>query len=206
MYAARKASRATVFILPAALFAVVAIAFSSACTDNPVPDNEIESLGDETGDPGPDHRPGQPCVICHSAGGPASDDPFAVGGTVFHDPSSAQGVGGVDILFVDSNGSSPNNEVVTSASGNFYVRTSDWAPSFPLYVNIYNTADSTKRVMNSHIGREPSCASCHRDAFTAAERLYSVGHISLYNAALTPVGDSGVGATDAGGVTDGATE
>jgi len=193
--------RATVFVLPAALLAAGTVAFSSACVDNPVPDSEIESLGPETGNPGPDHRPGQPCVICHSSGGPASDDPFAVGGTVFHDPTSSQGVAGVSILFVDSNGSSPNSAVTTSASGNFFVRSSDWSPSFPLFVNIFNPPDGTKRVMNSHIGREPSCASCHRDAFTTAEKLYSVGHISLFSAPVTPLSDSGA-SNDGGTTTD----
>lgn len=188
--------------VPIVLAVFGGVAFFAGCSDNPVPDAEIDSLGPEQGDPGPDHRPGQPCVICHSDTGPASDDPFAVGGTVFHDPATPTGVSGVQILFVDSNGSSPKNDVVTSKSGNFYVRSSDWSPSFPLFVNIYNPQDGTKRVMQSHIGREPSCASCHRDAFNKAEALYSVGHISLYSAAAPPgpTGDAG------GGVTDGATE
>jgi hypothetical protein len=194
-----KPARVSLIVLPVAIIATTALAFSSACVTDPVPDSEIESLGPDTTDPGPDHRPGQPCVICHSSGGPASDDPFAVGGTVFHDPASSQGVAGVKILFVDSNGSAPirppNDDIITSASGNFYVRTSEWNPAFPLYVNIYNPVDGVTGIMQSHIGRQPSCASCHRDAFTAAEQLYSVGHIYLYNA-VVPVGDGG--ATDGG--------
>lgn len=196
------AVRVSLVAVPAFLLACGAVAFFAGCSDNPVPDAEIDSLGPEQGDPGPDHRPGQPCVICHSDNGPASDDPFAVGGTVFHDPASAIGVSGVQVLFVDSNGSSPKNDIITTKSGNFYVRTSDWSPSFPLFVNIYNPTDGTKRVMQSHIGREPSCASCHRDAFNKPEALYSVGHISLYSApAPAPTGDAG-----GGGITDGATE
>lgn len=194
-------SKPALFVVPAAVLTAVVVAFSVACVDNPVPDSEIESLGPENGDPGPDHRPGQPCVICHSDNGPASDDPFAVAGTIFHDPKSAQGVSGVDVLFVDSNGSSPNYVVRTTASGNFFVRKSDWDPAFPLFVNIFNEADGTKRAMQSHIGREPSCASCHRDAFNKAEALYSVGHVYLYSAPVTqPVGDGG------GDITDGGTE
>ncbi|MGH7279936.1 MAG: hypothetical protein ACRELY_00305, partial [Polyangiaceae bacterium] len=118
-------------------------------------------------------------------------------------PASAIGVNQAQVLFVDSNGSSPRNDIFTLKSGNFWVRASDWSPSFPLFVNIYNPADGTKRVMQSHIGREPSCATCHRDAFSSAEALYSVGHIYLYNAPITPVPT-----TDGGGgtITDGGTE
>jgi hypothetical protein len=193
-------TRVSLFLVPVVLGGVAALAFSSACVSNPVPDAEIDSLGPDTTDPGPDHRPGQPCVICHSSGGPASDDPFAVGGTVFHDPKSSQGVAGVSVLFVDSINSSPRIPILTSASGNFFVRQADWSPSFPFYVNIFNPVDGTTGIMQSHVGRQPSCASCHRDAFTPAEALYSVGHIYLYNAAITPVGDAGpaVDAGDAG--------
>jgi hypothetical protein len=204
----RKRARASIFILPPAMFAAVALAFSSACVSDPVPDAEIESLGPDVTDPGPDHRPGQPCVICHSSTGPASDDPFAVAGTVFHDNASAVGVAGVKILFVDSNGSAPlrapTNDILTSASGNFYVRQSEWNPAFPLYVNIFNPADGTTGIMQSHIGRQPSCASCHRDAFTQSEQLYSVGHIYLYHANITTPTDGGAVGGDGGGViTDG---
>lgn len=195
-----KRPRPSLLLAPAALVGVGMVSFFAACTTNPVPDAAIDALGDEVGDPGPDHRPGQPCVLCHSKGGPASDDPFAVGGTVFHDPKSAQGVAGVNILFVDSNGAAPKNDVVTSQSGNFFVRTSDWDPSFPLFVNIYNPADGTKRVMNSHIGREPSCANCHRDAFDKAQALYSVGHVYMYSAPVV-VADAGASA-DSGAASD----
>ena len=56
------------------LLASVGAAVGSGCND-PVPDAEIAvTLGPEPkGSPGPDHRPGQPCVLCHSDGGPASD-------------------------------------------------------------------------------------------------------------------------------------
>src|SRR5262245_50333962 len=53
------------------------------CTD-PVRQAQIDKLGPE--DPavpvGPDHRPGQACVLCHSEGGPASSKAFAIAGTV----------------------------------------------------------------------------------------------------------------------------
>ena len=59
--------------------AVCLLATSTSCTD-PLRDREIEALGDEAPgvSPGPEHRPGQPCVLCHSDGGPASSKPFAV--------------------------------------------------------------------------------------------------------------------------------
>ena len=79
------------------LASVVALAsFATSCTD-PVRDRAIERLGAE--DPavaiGPEHRPGQPCVLCHSEGGPASGKPFAIAGTVFETilPRSAPAAG-----------------------------------------------------------------------------------------------------------------
>ena len=53
-------------------------------TSNPVHDNEVAALGpeDPSVPPGPDHRPGQPCLVCHGGSGPASAQ-FAVGGTVY---------------------------------------------------------------------------------------------------------------------------
>src|SRR5579871_865846 len=99
----------------------------------PVRDQQIAALGGE--DPnvpqGPDHRPGQPCVLCHSDGGPASKSPFAVGGTIYiSQTAGSAGAAGVQLKFVDAANGEPIPNITTSASGNFYVRTSEW-PSSP---------------------------------------------------------------------------
>ena len=66
---------------------------SLSCTD-PVLDDQIEALGPETGNPGPTHRPGQPCVLCHSQLGPASDSVFLLAGTVYDSPTRITPLGG----------------------------------------------------------------------------------------------------------------
>ena len=170
------------------LFAACALAVVSASCTDPVLDDKIAALGGEVDgvDPGPDHRPGQPCVLCHSQGGPASDDVFALAGTVYETANAKVGAPGVEVLFVDSRGSSPfrtidgqRAPILTSKSGNFFVRDSEWPElRFPVRTAI---SRNTYHQMQSHIAREPSCATCHRDPDPKVfgDRLSAVGHIYL---------------------------
>jgi hypothetical protein len=166
------------------------LAFAAAmasCTD-PVLDDKVNALGGEVDgvSQGPDHRPGQPCVVCHGPGGPASDDPFALAGTVYEGATSKQGAEGVELLLVDSLGSNPFREnnglrapILTTKSGNFFVRTSEWQNlRFPVLAGITR---GVYRKMQSHIGREPSCSACHHDPDPSVfgDRLSAVGHIYL---------------------------
>jgi hypothetical protein len=173
----------------------------ASCTD-PVIDTRIADLGGEIGDTNEFHRPGQPCVLCHSDSGPASDSVFSVGGTVFlHRTGKLEPAAGVEVLLVDSNSSSPTDRngrvpIVTNAAGNFWVPKSLWDPAFPMRTNIYCgdnpgtlkcIAPGTRRVMQSHIGREPDCAGCHYDAIgpngkrDSIKALSAVGHLYLLN-------------------------
>jgi hypothetical protein len=171
-----------------ALALVMALAGVVASCANPVPDGEIAALGGEAPnvDPGPNHRAGQPCVLCHSDTGPASDHVFSVAGTIFQSQAMAIGVNGTEILLVDSTGSSPKDPVFTNAVGNFYITPDQWAPAFPILAGIYNDGTSVtppvppaRRSMQSHISREPSCGFCHKDPVSAGEALSAVGHIYL---------------------------
>ena len=84
--------------------AALASPCSCSCTD-PVRDQQIERLGGEDPrvPPGPEHRPGQPCVLCHSDGGPASDLKFAIAGTIFETSSpESNGAEGVKVFFIDA--------------------------------------------------------------------------------------------------------
>jgi hypothetical protein len=137
----------------------------AACTD-PVRDREIEALGGE--DPnvpiGPDHRPGQPCVLCHSEGGPASDKPFAVAGTVYETPSRAsRGAEGIVVKFVDARRRGPRTSPRTGLSGNFFVPESDWPElTYPFAVGLYRDGQEEPVVrMTTLVNREPSCNACH---------------------------------------------
>jgi hypothetical protein len=176
-------SRAAVLVLAASSMLAV------SCTD-PVRDRQIERLGPE--DPavptGPEHRPGQPCVLCHSAGGPASKSPFAIAGTIFETPAAdANGADGVQVLFIDS--SSATRTYQTTASGNFFIPEREWPDlSFPFKVGLL-TKDGKPVPMTSTVNREGSCNFCHkptpgsRYAIPGDDQRESIGQIYIGNAA-----------------------
>ncbi len=132
-----------------------------SCSD-PVRDAQIARLGDEPGDVpmGPLHRPGQPCVVCHSDGGPASKAKFAVAGTIFEsNAADANGAADVRVLFIDA--SSAQREVTTNEAGNFFIADAEWPDlTFPFKVGIVN--GNMPIQMRSTINREPSCNFCHK--------------------------------------------
>jgi hypothetical protein len=154
--------------VPVTLVGVVTViasaALAAACSD-PVVDDAIAALGPEDpGGPGPEHRPGQPCVLCHSKGGPASSKAFAVAGTVYQTPTGTDGADQVTVEFVDANGTGPRANPTTGPSGNFWVPIEDWENlAFPIRVGLYDDADKPPtQQMVSLIGREGSCNFCHR--------------------------------------------
>ncbi len=72
-------SRAPALLVAVAVLATLAV--GGACGGDPVHDEEVAALGPEPGGgaPGPEHRPGQPCLVCHGGSGPASEgEQFAV--------------------------------------------------------------------------------------------------------------------------------
>lgn len=157
--------RATAF-----LFAL-ALPFTAGCRYDPVPQAIIDSLGPEQGTPSATHRPGQPCLVCHTdyeGAAPA----FAVAGTVFtrgSDGALAPAVG-VSVTIFDS--AAGQRKPCTNAAGNFFVKREDWADiTFPL------NAQAGDRGMSSLIGRDGSCASCHKlpDA-TSEDAITGAGH------------------------------
>jgi hypothetical protein len=173
----------------------------ASCTD-PVPDARIEALGGEIGETDQFHRPGQPCVLCHNENGPASASVFSVAGTVFlRRTGKLEPAAGVEVLLVDAEGSNPTDRngrvpIFTNAAGNFRVPKDLWNPSFPIRTNIFCgdnpgalkcASPGTRRVMQSHIGREPDCAGCHYDAVgpngrrDSIKALGAVGHLYLLN-------------------------
>jgi hypothetical protein len=144
----------------AAAFTLIGLFFVS-CTD-PVRDRAIERLGGE--DPavpmGPEHRPGQPCVLCHSDGGPASDHPFVIAGTIFEtNQPDSKGAEGVTVFFIDAASATRNYD--TNAAGNFFIPQSEWSDlTFPFKTGIVKGGKQFP--MNSTVNREGSCNFCHR--------------------------------------------
>jgi hypothetical protein len=155
------------------LFASVALVASvgSSCNLDPVHRAGVNGLGAEEADLYPPesefHRPGEPCALCHSRTGPA-DGEFVLAGTVFWGPNVYEDR--VDQAYVRIKDARRTTRCfVTNCNGNFFVRPEDFPNlTFPLLVSVERTKapgrdDSTlvNKAMASHIGREPSCATCH---------------------------------------------
>jgi hypothetical protein len=135
-----------------------ALCMLAAC--NPVVDNAVDDLGGEAPGvhPGPQHRPGQPCLLCHdgSLGNPPE---FSVAGTVFQTPSANHPASRALVELQNADGSA--FETTTNSAGNFYLQPSMFKPKFPLQVKVRYQGEEV--TMHSTIGREGACAGCHSD-------------------------------------------
>lgn len=171
-------------------FGVLALVLASISCSDPARDAAVERLGPEVGgvSPGPLHRPGQPCLVCHSERGPASDKPFAMAGTVFEKrDSDAPPTPPIEVHIRDADGAlrvKPTNEV-----GNFYITEDEWFDfKFPLKVALRR--DGKIKEMKSPVNREGSCNFCHKPASTSKYSLStdeprtSIGQID-FEGALT---------------------
>jgi hypothetical protein len=141
---------------------VTALAFAAAAGScDPVYADARAALGDEApGVPtGPLHRPGQPCRLCHdgSLGNPPE---FSVAGTVFQDASiPSQPLAGATVRLTGADGAT--YLATTNAAGNFFATPADFTPVYPMHTSV--TTGNTTTMMQSHVGREGSCAGCHFD-------------------------------------------
>lgn len=128
-----------------------------ACSD-PVVDDARDALGPEQpGVPtGPLHRPGQPCVLCHSKSGPG-ELVMRFGGTVYKYPAVAEPLAGAIVEFTDSD--ARTYTAATNCAGNFFVQPRDFDPSYPVWVKLLFGGIEVE--MSSPIFREGSCAGCH---------------------------------------------
>jgi hypothetical protein len=130
----------------------------AAC--DPVSADAVAALGGETSGtrPGPLHRAGQPCLLCHDG---AFGDPveFSLAGTVFVTPNARTPArdANVEITAADQTVTT----LTSNAAGNFYIEASRYRPQFPLQVKV--TYQSQTVTMASSIGRDGACASCHAD-------------------------------------------
>jgi hypothetical protein len=156
-------------VLVLALFG--ALTFSLSACGNPAIDARIEALGEEKADVPPSefHRPGQPCVLCHSTY-EAAEPEITVGGTIFASPSKTLGVlptavEKATVTLIDAEGEV--RTVTTNCAGNFFLTKEQWNPSFPLRVEVsYPAPGGGTQVkpappMSSRISRDGSCAGCH---------------------------------------------
>jgi hypothetical protein len=141
------------------LFALLLV----AC--DPVSADEKDALGGEAPGVrrGPEHRPGQPCLVCHT-GEPGDPPQFSVAGTVYQ-------TSGAVVKLTDSTGKTATK--TTNSAGNFYLLPNEFTPVYPMKAEV--TYAGITAVMSSRIGRDGSCATCHFDP--AGPK--SAGHIYI---------------------------
>jgi hypothetical protein len=143
--------------------------------------------------PGPDHRPGQPCLLCHGPYKGASPQ-MSVAGTIFKAPATAgemnpkgETLSNVNVKVFDAdgklNGLGENDTKVAKLLSGMPYRTNDplkggnfffeadgdnaFKPSFPLNAQIEcstSTGGTVQFTMVGRISREGSCNYCHQGA------------------------------------------
>ncbi|MFO0758206.1 MAG: hypothetical protein U0359_17045 [Byssovorax sp.] len=138
------------------LAALAGLLLGTSCRYDPVPQAIIDSLPPDDGEPGPNHRPGQPCNVCHSAYGGATPV-FAVAGTAFTKSMDGKLVPAANVAVTLRDSAGGKRPACTKTSGNFYIEADNWDTiTYPLSATVGD------RSMSSLIGREGSCASCHK--------------------------------------------
>lgn len=146
---------------PPALFALVLAlgAQTLGCFD-PIHADAVAELGGEAQGvrTGPNHRPGQPCLVCHGGDGPGPD--FEMAGTVYETRAGTAAAAGVTVRLTDAKGIPM--EARTNQVGNFYIEGDRWSPTYPVRVEL--TRGGTPNKMETRIGRQTGCASCHQKA------------------------------------------
>lgn len=149
---------------PLALACLVLAAVAPAACSDPSRDRALAELPPEdSGGPSPNHRRGQPCLLCHDKTGGAEPE-MVVAGTIYTTPeANAPGAEGIEVQFVDAAGGGPlTNPVTIGPSGNFFVTKGNWPDiTYPFKVRLLKNGEPAA-VMTSTVNREGSCNFCHR--------------------------------------------
>lgn len=129
----------------------------SACRYDPAQQDIVDDLGEEKGTPSASHRPGQPCLACHSTYGGAQPQ-MAIGGTLYSlDVASNEISPAKNILVTLFDSAGGSRKTCSNKAGNFFVAKDKWEDiTFPI------TPVAGGITMRSIIGRDGSCASCHK--------------------------------------------
>ncbi len=143
--------------LPSLLAVAAAAIGPLGCVDI-VHTDQVQALGGEAPGvgPGPTHRPGQPCLVCHGGQGPASFQ-MSLGGTVYDTQGQSAPAEGVQVQIEDITGASVT--ATTNSAGNFFVPLDQWQPKFPLLMQV--SRGGVTQQMLTYSSREGSCAGCH---------------------------------------------
>ena len=153
----------------------LAVVFMLGCLGTSPEEERREAQGPYE-DGNEEHRPGQPCLVCHSHDYNPGGDVFEVAGTVYLMASDddESGIEGASVDFTDATGRTFS--ALTNRKGNFMVEVDSglaapeqrnngrlgipFRPEFPLRVAV-RYAD-LEAEMETEIRREGSCAGCHR--------------------------------------------
>ncbi|HEY8089519.1 MAG TPA: hypothetical protein VIF09_16775 [Polyangiaceae bacterium] len=131
---------------------------AAACSDA-VHDSAVAALGPEGSvPPGPQHRPGQPCITCHGGSGPASLQ-LSLGGTVYVTQGGSDPAVGAVVQVEDIDGKVWT--VKTNSAGNFFVALRDFAPHYPILPTVTSADGTVTQPMLTLDNRDGSCADCH---------------------------------------------
>jgi hypothetical protein len=163
-------------ILRACVLVLSFVWFGLHC-GSPVDRAAIEALGPEREGvrTGPEHRPGQPCLACHSERGFAPN--FAVAGTLFEDREGSRPLVGATVTVRDAKG--VETVMVSNKVGNFFPgskasasstgapgqpkeargKAQDITLTYPIRVKI--TRDGKDLAMQTAVHQEGACAGCH---------------------------------------------
>lgn len=139
------------------LFAATLALALGACGD-PLRSRAQDALpGEVAGVPkGPNHRAGQPCLVCHD-GSTAAE--FSIAGTLFVTSTARSPLVGGVVILRDRDG--VERTTTANCVGNFYIPAGDYTPKYPLQVRV---SYGDKNVpMKSSIHREGACGACHSD-------------------------------------------
>ncbi len=144
----------------------------ASCGD-PVHSDAVDALGADNSAPGPLHRAGQPCLVCHGGLGPASKE-FSFAGTLYKAQTTKDALEGASVEVTDAMNHKASAK--SNKAGNFYLEPAALTPVFPARVQL-SFPDGANPPMSTHIGHDGSCASCHADPVTPS----SPGHVYLVN-------------------------
>ena len=97
---------------------------------------------------------------------------MSVAGTTYQKPNRDIPAEGSRVDITDASGE--RWTVFSNCAGNFYVTAERWQPAFPLHVEVSHGGIPEPMVMESKIGRDGACASCHvlEAGPTSAGRIY----------------------------------
>ncbi|MGH7286350.1 MAG: hypothetical protein ACRELY_32935 [Polyangiaceae bacterium] len=140
------------------LLAFALLLLATSCSLDPVRDEDQADLGDEARGvgPGPLHRPGQPCLVCHDG---STASAWSMAGTVYAVRGEDAPLSGASVILTDA--TLATFTATTNEAGNFYIEPSTWQPTYPVRVSV-SLGDFTS-TMTTIIGRDGSCAGCHVD-------------------------------------------